>query len=231
VRPAKKHQIIAAFFDAYVIGSVVQVLVTILTSLTSTDAAGMIWLPLAVLYLLAIIVYHAAFAGRALFCSPGETMAGCRVVADGKSWFTVYTKSRWFLFLTLFFLLFLPANAFDAMQRANEYPLPKVLGRSVYVCLFLLTIYRIAIGRFRWAIVAYIFLGLNIIDAVLYLNKTPDLARIGLGVFGLQAVFLAIALVVYKSRYEGPEQPGNEQMHAEATSKTAPSAVSEASDA
>ena len=218
MRPAKKHRIIAAFFDAYVIGSLVQVLVTILTSLIPTDTAGMIWLPFAVFYLLAVIVYHTAFAGRVLFCSPGETMAGCRIVANGKSWFTVYTQSRWFLFLTLFFLLTLPANAFDTMQRANEYPLPMVLGKSVYVCLFLLTIYRIAIGRFRWAIVAYIFLGLHVIDALLNWNKTPDLAHIGLSIFGLQAVFLGIALVVYKSRYEGAEQPGNEQMHAEATS-------------
>ena len=230
MRPAKKHRITAAFLDIFIVGSVVQVISTLLTSLTSPDAAGLIALPLVVVYILAIIIYHSVFARRVRFCSPGERIAGCRTTPDGKAWFSVFVKSRWFLFLTVFFLLLLPANAFDAMQRANEYPLPKVIGRSIYVFLLLWTICRIAIGRFRWAIVAFIFLGLHLFGAVAYLNKTPELARIGLGMFSLQALFLTIALLVYRNRVE---QIGNEQAHAEATSRPAPfqGTTSEASDA
>ena len=94
------------------------------------------------------------------------------------------------------------------MQRANEYPLPRVIGRSLYACLVLWAIYRIATGRFRWAIAAFILIGLHIFGAVAYSNKTPELARVGLGIFSLQALFLTIALLVYRGR---TEETGYEQ--------------------
>lgn len=227
MRPAKKHRITATFLDIFIIGSIVQVIGTILTSLTSPDAARLISLPLVVIYILAIIVYHAAFARRTRFCSPGETIAGCRITPDGKLWFSNFTKSRWFLFLTVFFLLLLPANAFDAMQRANEYPLPKVIGRSIYVLLLLWTIYQIAIGRFRWAIAAFIFLGLHLVGAVAQLNRTPDLARISLGMSALQAMFLTIVLLVYRNRVEEIEAIGNEHHLGQLSSEAARSTASD----
>ena len=64
----------------------------------------------------------------------------------------------------------------------------------------------------RRAIAAFIFLGLHIFGAVAYLNKTPELARIGLGMFFLQALFLTIALLVYRDRVV---ENGNEQAQAE----------------
>ena len=221
MRPAKKHRITAAFLDIFIIGSLVQVAGSILISLTSPEAAGLLSLPLAAIYIVAIIVYHSAFARRARFCSPGETIAGCRAMPDGKAWISIFTKSRWFLFLTIFFLLLLPANAFDAMQRANEYPLPKVIGRSIYVFLLLWAICRIAIGRFRWAIAALIFLALHLLGAVAHLGKTPELAVISLGMFGLQTLFLIIALIVYRGRSSQQTETGNEQQLGQSPSESA----------
>ncbi len=228
MRPAKKHRITAAFLDIFIIGSYTQVIGTIATSLTSPDTAGLISLILVVFCILEVIVYHLAFARRARFCSPGENIAGCRITPDGKSWFSIFAKSRWFLFLTVFFLLLLPANAFDAMQRAGEYPLPMVIGRSIYACLLLWTIYRIAIGRFRWAIAAFAFLTLDIAGVIAHLNKTPDLARIGLGMFGLQTLFLIITLIVYKDRSEEPREDGNEQHVGQVSTEAAQSAAPDA---
>ena len=210
MRPAKNHRVVAAIMDIFVIGSIMQAVGTILIALTSLAESMMLWVPL-ILYFAAIIIFHAAIARRVRFCTPGETMTGCKVDAVGKSWWTIYTKPRWFLFVTLLILLLGPANAFDRMQDANRYPLPQVAGKTIFVCVSLLAIYRIALGRFGWAVALYLVLIPRFIGACVALNLVPELARIGIVFHGVQLLCLTIAIMVYQDRVEEDEgEPASE---------------------
>lgn len=197
--PAKRHRIIAVFFDIMVIGSVVQVINSTILALTSAAFYKPLATATGISYLLAIILYHTTFAKRVAFCTPGEMMAGCRRFNEEKSWYTLFTKSRWFLFLTLIFLLILPANAFDEMQAATEYPVLKVAGRSIYVIIILLSIYRLALGHFRWARLLFVLLAFQAVSAYGALQTQPELAKIALWMFGLQIIFLAVAVIAYRN--------------------------------
>jgi hypothetical protein len=200
MKPAKNHRITAAFFDLFIIGSAVQAWAALMTSLTSPDYADAIFGLLSLVCFLGIVVYHSALARRVQFCTPGESVAGCALAPDGKEWFTIYTRSRWFLFLTLFFLLLNPGNTFDTMRTAGRFPLLLVVLYSCYVFFFLLAVYRMALGRFLWSLLLFALLGLEALVCIALFRVPPELAWIGLIVTALQALFLAVTLIVYVER-------------------------------
>ena len=131
-------------------------------------------------------------------------MAGCRLVNDEKSWFTTYTRSRWFLFLTLVLLLALPANAFLEIAAAGEFPLGTVIARSVYVFALLWAIYRVALGHFVWSIAVFAILAMRLNNAIPSLERQPELAQFAIGMFAVLGLCLAITIFVYRHRVRGP---------------------------
>ncbi len=205
MRPAKSRRFIAFIFDMMVIGSLIQVGSSVLMALIQPEDNHPILIVTAVGYLLAILIYHLAVAGRVRFCTPGETMAGCCVEAEGKIWRSLFVQSRWFLFLSLFLLLIIPANAFEEMQRYNDYPFPQVFSRSLYVCLFLWSVYAVAAGRVRWAILTLGLMAPNFFIYYSLLRSSADMARIGLGVSGVQAICLLLSLLIYQIDPEAME--------------------------
>ena len=203
MQPAKNHRFTAAFFDVFIIGSIVQAVGCILISITSPRLAGFLALVSGSGYLLWILVYHLFFAKNSKFCTLGETISGCRIEPEGKSWFTLYDRSRWFLFLTLFLLLLIPANAFDEFQRAQNYPIAMILGRTMFVCIFLWSIYLIALGYFRWSIAIFILLAPRLIGAISHFKTTEsELAVANIVIILMIAVCLSITFIMYRKRFE-----------------------------
>jgi len=219
MKSARKHRFVAFLFDLCVLGSVVGIVSSLVISLTSPSLADSVDLLVGVVFLLVFAVYHLALAGRSGFCTPGESMAGCRVTRQGKEWSTIYTRSRWFLFLTLFLLLLSPGNAFDVLRMAGTFPLLQVLSISCYVVVFVWAVYRVALGGFLWSIALYAFLGLHVRQCFALLGVEPQLARMGFWMAALQGASLSIALIVYRDRTSAavhpcvgrePEGPGDE---------------------
>lgn len=194
---AKKHPVLAVFFDLHIVGSLFPVLLVL--SITLVPEFWMLILVVVIGICLSFYVFmYPRFPSfRATFCTPGECMAGCFLENSSRVWYSPFTQSRWLLFLTLFILLLYPRNAFDSVIEQAVHGNPPsfllVLSRSIYVIVFLTSIYRIAQGEFGWSIVPYIFLSLQL----LFIHPLNDLLPIqvikGLDIFSISLLTIALA--------------------------------------
>lgn len=170
LQPANRHPVLAGFFDLHLFGSAFPALLVVSITLVPRIEMLLFVVGIGLCGLFYEFIYLRFSSNHSNVCTLGERMAGCSSEHGSKEWYSLFTQSRWLLFLTCFVLLLYPGNAFDSIiERAIHGHPPSlllVIGRSVYVAAFLVSIYNITQGKFGWSIIPYIFLSVQIIFSI-----------------------------------------------------------------
>lgn len=197
LQASERHHILAGFFDLHVAGALFPPFLILCIMISPTMvmlAVGSIaWICL-VFYL---FLYPRFPSFRTPFCTPGEAMAGCALEQGVKVWYTPFTQSRWLLFLLLWILLLYPSNAFDSIiQQAVQGEAPSllvVLGRTVYVVIFLVSIYHLSQARFGWAIVPYVLLSIQVLASPFIVDRQLVLVVKGINLVLMSMLTIMVA--------------------------------------
>jgi hypothetical protein len=199
MREAKRHQVTAMIFDMYVVGSIVQIPLALITVIGKFSSAWVLWLVVGGICMVGLIVYHIFFARKAHFCTPGETMAGATMRGENKIWQSVFRISRWFLFLSLFLLLLYPGNAFDSIWE-QPWTGARLAGTTISTLLFVYAAFKIAVGEFMWVIAPSLLLGIQMVFAIFTQRFPQGLRATIIGMHGGTLLFLFIAIAIYSSK-------------------------------
>lgn len=125
-------------------------------------------------------------------------MAGCRIIGNRKEWTSPFSCSRWLLFIILFMLLLYPLNAFEAMEQTGDWKLIPVIGRTVFAGIFIVSVWRIALGYFKWSVAVCLLLSLHIgADILTYMPASGELAFITIENNLFSMSFLILVLLFY----------------------------------
>ena len=117
MRPAYSHPVVAFLIDLVLLGAVL----TFVDSLFSFEdrIANLVSAVGALVLSITIpAIYHASFASRTLFLTPGELATGGWIVHGEKRWMNPYSISRVTLFVVFFALVFVnaPPSALGAAR-------------------------------------------------------------------------------------------------------------------
>ncbi len=83
-----------------------------------------------VVSLLVAILYHAIFARRVSWLTPGEQLVG-RVVEQSKEWKNPYGRNRWALFIVILITIMLAGNAWDSLSLGLTYTFDAIAARVI----------------------------------------------------------------------------------------------------
>ncbi|QTA86963.1 tetratricopeptide repeat protein [Desulfonema magnum] len=198
LRKVERGQVAAAIFDFFVIAFLFQTFGAFICAAGGTLLAK-VKLPIGqILSFFLVFLYHQFYAKEILFCSAGERMAGCRIIGNRKEWTSPFSCSRWLLFIILFMLLLYPLNAFEAMEQTGDWKLIPVIGRTVFAGIFIVSVWRIALGYFKWSVAVCLLLSLHIgADILTYMPASGELAFITIENNLFSMSFLILVLLFY----------------------------------
>ena len=136
----RRYSIGAAIADLYVSAMALGVAAAVYVVATSRPVA--LWLPFIEFPLVAllVIVYHARFARKVSFMSPGEMIFGRQMTDQGKQWFNPYGASRAALFTGFFIAMILAGNSWDNVADERLYHMYTLSNILVHIGLLAILI-------------------------------------------------------------------------------------------
>jgi tetratricopeptide (TPR) repeat protein len=201
LREVKRQQFAAAFFDFFIVNSVFQALMGIIYAVGSYKLSGLMNFIGTLLVFLLVLSYHLFVTWEIHFRSPGEYITGCRIIENKKRWISVFSRSRWFLFIVLLILLYYPPAAFNVMEKTGGWKLLTALGRVVSVGVFITSVWYIALGYFKWSVPVYLILCVHMAAVLLIPMPVRELVFVTIERNLFLMTLLTVALLIYdKSR-------------------------------
>ncbi|WP_066505578.1 hypothetical protein [Abyssisolibacter fermentans] len=165
---SKSHSLIAGIFDFYVLGTVLNIVIALISSILEIyiyDCISLISIVLLFLVsILGIVLYYAIFSKKILWLSPGEKMAGRRIIESKKEWINPYRCNRWALFTIMIISIIIIGNELGE----NIYPIQTVISKTLSITLQIYGLILLGKGKLKGAIIFIIINLLGFIASLSY---------------------------------------------------------------
>lgn len=164
VLKSKSHPIIAGICDFYIIGVIMAAFLAIVGSITRVyllEENILLMLGFVLISFILVVLYHSVISKKLLWLSPGELIAGRKIIDNNKEWINPYYCNRFWLFFIIIISVIILGNEFDGISKGIFYLFPQLIGRVIKVSLQVYGLVLIGKGNLKGFIIFLItsFLG------------------------------------------------------------------------
>lgn len=128
---SKPHPFIAGISDLYIadiyLRAVIATVLSLFNIVPGIQNLGLFSLIVGLAFWVAAIIYHKFIAKRIHFLSPGEIIAGKRIISNEKVWTNQFGFNRFFIFAFSFLLFIVTSNHWNKIFNGYLYSIKDLL--------------------------------------------------------------------------------------------------------